>query len=379
MNATQTFPSELLQASISDRISYFENCTIRHAMLDSVTKTVEQSLSGRASPTVHILAGPTGVGKTTVATTLYNRMLKTFEDQMIKDQSFRPVMKVNAIAPNGSSFNWKDCFIRILNQADEPLINKKVVVPMQLTLFGEDRPITTRERNVADALRRSVEQCLCRRKTRILIIDEAHHILMVNNPKRMEFQFEALKSLAIETKCTIVLVGTYRLLDIRDQSGQLVRRSEIVHFPRYDHRNEKEKAGFVQALNTLAGRLPLESYPDLQAHAGEIYHRTIGCIGILKEWLSRAYARHLESGNKHFNWEYIESFALSVKALETIAAEALDGEEKLRDKPIDDLVKLLDYDYQAKSRPSTAQCKDRPKVGKRSPVRDKVGSAYAAI
>ncbi|WP_228894271.1 TniB family NTP-binding protein [Pseudoduganella aquatica] len=376
MTNTQHFPSELLTAPIADRIAYFENCTIKHAMLEDVSKQTEQALYGHASPKVIMLAGPTGVGKTTLASTLYRRISKQFEEQMNNERDFMPILQVNAIAPTAASFSWKDFYVRILERAREPLIDRKVTAPHQLSLFPDERQNVVSDRAVADTLRRAVELCLLRRRTRYLIIDEAHHILMVNNPKRLEFQFEALKSLAIETKATIVLVGTYRLLDIRDQSGQLVRRSEIIHFPRYDHRKQKEKVGFVQALNTLAGRLPLSEFPDLQANADEFYIRSVGCVGILKDWLSRAYARHLELNNKLFNWDFIQGFAQPVKALETITAEALLGEEKVRDKPIADLMNLLHFGV-----PPEGEKKPKKRgtvVGKRLPVRDPVGEAYAS-
>ena len=374
MSLKQHCPRDLLGKSIAERIEYFDSCKIQHAMLEDVSKKMEQALHGHASPKVILIAGPTGVGKTTLASTLHKRISLQYAEQMKAEQDFVPIMKVNAIAPNGASFNWKDFYIRILDLAVEPLIDRKVIVPRQMDLFPESPKSIVSPRTVGDELRRAVEACLRRRRTKYLIIDEAHHILMVNNPKRLEFQFEALKSLAIETKATIVLVGTYRLLDIRDQSGQLVRRSEIIHFPRYDHRQADEKVGFVQALNTLAGRLPLDEFPNLQEHAEKFYHRTVGCVGILKEWLSRAYARHLEIGNKRFDWDFIEKFALSVKALETIAEEALLGEEKLRDHSVTNLINLLNSE-----RPIEVISQSRKKgvaVGKRRPVRDPAGEAY---
>lgn len=84
----------------------------------------------------------------------------------------------------------------------------------------------------------------------------------------------------------------------------------------------------------------------------------------------------LETGNTTFDWPFIEEFALSVKALETIAQEALDGEDKLRDHPIANLINLLN-----KERPSvlsgSGPSRKKTNVGKRSPVRDPVGAAYA--
>jgi len=88
----------------------------------------------------------------------------------------------------------------------------------------------------------------------VMIIDEAHHMLMVrkNDMASLEFQFEAIKSLALETQTTIVLVGTYRLLDIRDLSGQLVRRSEIIHFPRYDCRRQRPEAAIRRGVEAVS-------------------------------------------------------------------------------------------------------------------------------
>ena len=377
MNHKQHFPRDLLNKPIADRIKYFDSCKIQHAMLEDVSKKMEQALHSHASPKIILIAGPTGVGKTTLASTLHNRIFDQYADQMERERDFVPILKVNAIAPNGASFNWKDFYIRVLGVADEPLIERKVHTRRQLSFFPDDRQDSIHQKEATDVLRRSVENCLRKRRTKYLIIDEAHHVLMVNNPQRLEFQFEALKSLANETQATIILVGTYRLLDIRDQSGQLVRRSEIIHFPRYDHHQKEDQIGFVQALDTLAGRLPLDEFPDLQANAEHFYHRTVGCVGILKEWLSRAYARHLETNNKKFNWEFIEKFALSVKALETIAGEALLGEEKLRDNPVADLINLLNSGQLPTTSKRTK--KSNTAVGKRSPVRDPVGGVYAGV
>ena len=60
------------------------------------------------------------------------------------------------------------------------------------------------------------------RKARYFIIDEAHHMLMVKGADALEHQFEAVKSLTLETDGIIVLCSTYKLLDIRDMSWQPV-------------------------------------------------------------------------------------------------------------------------------------------------------------
>jgi predicted AAA+ superfamily ATPase len=386
MNLLQSFPKELLIESIEARVAYFEKLPIKHIFF---TQTFNQALAVakcQAGPKVALLAGPTGVGKTTLAHKVYERIMRDSSGQMEKEKDIIPIVYCNAIAPNGSSFGWKDFYIRLLEKMAEPLIEKKILVQHQYSLFPEARSASVHERSVPDSLRRSVEECMRRRRTKILIIDEAHHLLMVANSKRLEFQFEAIKSLALETGATIILVGTYRLLDIRDQSGQLVRRSEIIHFPRYDMREDKETSAFMSALKDFSSHLPLNSNPNLIKDAKTFYLKTGGGVGILKDWLTRALEAFLKADAEEFNLQFLLRYAPSNKALKTIIEEALVGEEKLSDIPLDDLEQLLTNglptinSFKPARWRKTAAKRQLPglrkAVGKRNPVRDPIGGAY---
>ncbi|MDP0919824.1 hypothetical protein Q6272_32795, partial [Klebsiella pneumoniae] len=75
-------------------------------------------------------------------------------------------------------------------------------------------------------------------------------------PRHLENQFEALKSLADMCNATLVLLGTYKLLEIRDHSAQLRRRSQIVHFPSYRLEEANDRKAFKSALAAFAKELP---------------------------------------------------------------------------------------------------------------------------
>jgi Cdc6-like AAA superfamily ATPase len=371
------FSLELLKDSVSERLEYFHRHKINHPHLDHSFAQAMTAIDSACGPKVILVTGPTGVGKTTLARRIYQKLLEQHQELIKNDPGAVPVASFNAIPPNGSSFNWKDFYVRLLERHGDVLINRKLLTPRQHDLFeGMTAPLPI-EKSTTEALRRATERCLKYRKTRVLIIDEAHHILMVNNPKRLEFQFEALKSLTIESDLIIVLVGTYRLLGIRDQSGQLVRRSEIVHFPHYDQSVVKD---FAMALAALQRHLPLAIEPNLVKSAPYFYVKSGGCIGILKDWLFRCLESALQRGMETFDVEFTEEFALSNKSLLTILNEALDGEELLADVDLE-VVKALLYRVAKKSAsPRSTPHPDSPKrkrpVGERNPVRDETGMEH---
>lgn len=384
MKSEQKFPRELLSCPIAERVRYFGLMEpINHTHFKTALAQTLTAVSSETGPKVILVAGPTGAGKTTLASKIYRKILEQHQERMQRELDFVPVLYGNAIAPNGTSFSWKDFYIRLLERAIEPLIDRKLLLPKQQSFIPPAGRLSPYEANVPDALRRSVEECLRRRKTKLLIIDEAHHLLMVSNEKRLEFQFEAIKSLANETGVTILLIGTYKLLDIRDQSGQLMRRSEIIHFPRYDSRIKSDLLDFIGVLNSFSEHLPLLKKPLLSEHAENFYLKTGGGIGILKDWLARAYERYLISPSGDFDWNFIEPFAMPNKALKTIITEALMGEEKLMDIPISDLAQLLEAGLpRLEDNPTSLRSEARRKhrigqpVGKRKPVRDPIGGAY---
>lgn len=372
-------PQDVISDTPANRIAYFKKYLSAHNHLKVAHRDAMAAIGRATGARVIIVAGPTGVGKTTLARRIYRDLVAAHEEEAKRDRGFIPVAGISAVPPNGSSFSWKDMYIRLLTGHGDVMIDRKLMVPRQGELFINTATMTPLERSATDSLRRALESSLTQRRTKVLIIDEAHHILMVKDPSRLQYQFEAIKSLTIETDVTIVLVGTYRLLDIRDQSGQLVRRSEIVHLPRYDMRQKGDAEAFAAVAISLLHKLPLAQVPDFSNAWEYFYTKTGGCVGILKDWFARCLEDAIANRRKTFTLKDADKLALPNKALRTIIEEAIEGEEKLRDEDISGIKKLLETGLPliagASVPPSAAKQtrKAKTRVGERLPVRDLVG------
>lgn len=72
-----------------------------------------------------------------------------------------------------------------------------------------------------------------------------------------------IKSIANVTGVVHILFGTYDLLNCCHLSGQVSRRSDDIHLPRYSTDNQEDIAEFMRVLRTFQAHLPLVEEPCL--------------------------------------------------------------------------------------------------------------------
>jgi hypothetical protein len=174
-----------------------------------------------------------------------------------------------------------------------------------------------------------------RHGVRVLVLDEAHHLLYTGTSGAtvtLQEQLEWLKSMGSTTGVLHILVGTYDLLNFGQLNGQLARRCLPVHFPRYQLQREADCLEFQAALLALLRKVPLPCDAErlVSSYWLYFYECSIGCIGVLKDWLLRAVSTALDEGQAALTLDWIQDHAPPVDIYRQMALDATQGEQKLQ-------------------------------------------------
>ena len=328
MSEPATVPIELLKRPWEDRLEFFRERRIVHGRMDSTVKEILSAIRRRNSEGFIFVVGPTRIGKTTVLEYVVKRLLEDSMNEMLKDPGCIPVGWVET-RPYQRGYDWKDHWGGCLKAIREPLIAHKVAQgppPYDNECNARAFP---REGKSAAILRRAFEEAAKHRKLRVFCLDEAQHLTLVPYSKMYRAQLEIIKSVASQSKAMHVLFGTYDLLKLRNASGQLGSRAVTTHFSRYRPDSKEDINEFAKALLNLSALMPLKEPPDLEKVLDYCFETCLGCIGLLKVWLTDALATALESGERTVTLKSLEKNAPPIDVLDKISSEIVYGEKML--------------------------------------------------
>lgn len=368
----------ILNATDPVNLEKFQSEQVAHPKLIDSYNAVENACKNNKPGSIVTLLGPTGVGKTT----LIKRFKEKIEAEFVKnlsagltDPGYLPIVLVEAPASSGI-FDWKDFYSRLLEALYDPIGDRKIDYSKWETLPGDVEKVIQKPNSQIRVYRKAVEKASQHRRPRAVIIDEAQHLGKVGSGRALLDQLNIIKSLANITETTYVLCGTYEILDFVNLSDQLSRRSNEIHFQRYEAQNKSDADIFRNILWEFQNRLPVSKKPDLVENWKFFYERTLGCVGILFDWLERALKLSLSEGGLELTSGNIDSTALSVAKCKTIINQIILGEEALTEnnEERNTLQQTLGLENTpVKITQPEKQKKGNRKPGTRKPTRDPVG------
>ena len=391
MPSAKNFPLELLAATQAKKLAYFESCTVVHRRLKIAYEAVIDAVNNPGGASLIFLFGPTGVGKTT----LLHQVVKVLIEQNFRDMQLDcghiPVAYVEARAPESGSFDWKDYYKSVLVALADPFVDYKLRTgSSRIEGSGSSQRLIKSKANLSD-LREDVAAIIQQRRLIVFLVDEAQRFTKMASGRRQQDQMDAIQSMASFTSTRHGLFGTYELLQLRNLSGQLSRRSLDIHFPRYQADCSQDVKDFKRVLKSFACQMPLLEAPDLEQHWEYFYERSIGCVGIVKDWLTQALRKALAESASTLSLAHLTPYAPSVSKCMQMATEAIEGEKALLQSE-SELSRLRQkLGLTAKEPPtateallnspthSTANKKDKKtkkrRPGERNPQRDVIGGA----
>jgi len=384
------FPRELLGQPWPARLEYFRAYTMAHPRLLSAREVLLGAIHGRVSNSLIMVLGPTGVGKSTLRAKVEQMLTMEMLPELEATPGRLPVVSAECIAPESGTFNWRDHFVRLLLQMDEPLVDRKRNLEDPARAGDRVMSFMPSTRAAGAAYHHATEQALRFRRPVAVLLDEAQHLARTGSGRRLSDQLDVIKSIANRTDTVHVLFGTYELLAFRNLSAQLSRRSVDIHFPRYRADDPKDREMFLNVVRSFEQQLPLSQPPDLVRDWEYLYERSIGCVGVLKDWLVRALTGVFRRNATVLTIQDLQAHALSVSQCEKMLSEALEGEVSLLEgaqecnrlrtrlglnpleRPPEKLASsLVDAGVAVRSR------KQRWRPGQRIPTRDVIGRVNA--
>jgi hypothetical protein len=314
--------TELLALPSIMKMKYLTAFQARHIKLTTVAKDLMCLLEPFSGTNIIFLIGATHVGKTTLAKRLVKILIDRIHTENGMEPSVVPFIFIPAPANGAKSLSWVAIYESILRCSNEVLVEKK-----QVNII-EDGIMSVKPRRYKNlpALRDALDSMLRHRKVLVLAIDEAYHLLRFGDSPAV---MDTLKSIADNTGVKLLLIGSYDLFALASSYGQVISRSEILHFERYNHDNKNDVIEYFNILKKVESHWPCECVPTFSTISKELMEASIGCVGLLKKILLRALEMQLKNNGQ---WDpiFLTKVAKSEGQLKVLREEITKGEKTIK-------------------------------------------------
>jgi hypothetical protein len=311
-----------LEPTLQTRLDAFIAFLVKHPRLEEMDRDLMQRISGHRRYTILAVFGAAGVGKSTVMQRVAEK-LRAEEP----NPSVMPVVVIKASPEDVGASARLDYYRKVLKQLQGHVAVRDRV--KNLPLF------TNPERKSRDPaewleMREAVQYALSLLRVKVVFVDEAQHLMYVDTPHKPTAQLDWLKTFTEQTNVLHVLVGNFDLYDCCHLNAQAARRMRDLPFARYHLNNESECSEFATALRTFLEEVPLAvDVPSLLSHWRWFGEWSLGCIGVLSDWLVETVDALCKQGATTLTIEALKRHALQPDQRVRMEMEARTGERKV--------------------------------------------------
>lgn len=338
-----------------------KECTLNHHHFRQTLAEAQAFLHAAQAGDILFIEGPSKVGRQTLIRRLFKEEVLPRKNEMMLNQELMPVVAMQAPPMIRPETYLRDP----LNRLTEELI-PETNEDKQRVMFGGYETIDDSASD--DKRRRRVEILLQARGTRTLYIYNAHHLTPQKSTRNRQYRsiLDILQSLADCGNARLVLVGNYGTWDADRISTSVLSRSSVIEFPAYRISESDEASHWSDVVYSLAEMLPPAFGRELLRVDGIVLDGSLGCVGLLVEWLRRAYLLKQRSSADTSFITCMEKTQLSYNQLLVLSNE-LYKEPPLEPNPR----KILRSKLGIVKTSEFTKPKRRP--GQRNPTRDPVG------
>jgi energy-coupling factor transporter ATP-binding protein EcfA2 len=306
---------------IDAHLEAFAKVRVRHPKINKAFERISGAIGPHSGTGIILLLGPTGAGKSALSRLLKAHYFDKYASAIDADPSMVPFVYVEAEQPGGKRVPWHILYQAMGRELNEPILNRKLD-----THYADGRQVII-PKSASDiyALSNSIKTALKLRRTKGLVVDEAIHIV---DSKDKAMELNVLKSYCNSNATTLIIVGSYDLLEVLESNAQLLRRTEIIHLSRYKSGDKVDELGFKKTLDILQNCLPITTIPDLTAYSQMLQKHCVGCVGVLSDTLARLLGNVLRA-NGVFREEHLEDALESDAKVEKLEHAAKEGEDRV--------------------------------------------------
>ena len=326
-----------LDPGLQARLEAFQRFKIKHPHLEAMDQLLSDAIAEHTSYHLLALYGPSGVGKSTVIHRIAERA--RVEEP---NPAFTPVVIVQASPEDVGSQARLDFYRQVLHALRGHVAIRDRIEKLPLARMGGKKSVDPAEwLEVRDAVIYALEVA----RVQAVGIDEAQHLMHSDAIQRPGVQLDWLKSLTNRSNLLYILVGNFSLYDFCHLNGQAARRMRDEHFARYHFTQQEECENFIGALKALLLQVPLQvDIPEMLQHWQWFGEWSIGCVGILSDWVVETVSSLCRAGKTTLTIEELKKHALRPDQRLRLETEARTGEFKIQQakaKSEQELLQLL--------------------------------------